>query len=121
MNPLASGVRAVGWTSVGLGLLAAAAPRRVARAGGVADPSAAAVPVLVRLAAARQLSLGLAILSRRPVPVGRSARLFLPVTVVDAAAVLAGVRSGALERRSGAYSLLVLATNVAVAVAARED
>ena len=70
--------------------------------------------MLVRMAAARQALIGLAVLTRRPTDVARSAGLFLPLTTLDAVAVLAGVRTGALHPRSGAMSLAVLAGNLAV-------
>jgi hypothetical protein len=112
-------VRVVGRVSVGLGVVAVVAPRQVARAGGVrtahTDP---ALPLLVRLNAARQLALGLALLTRRPVDPLRSAALFLPITAVDAAAVLLARRAGLLAPRSTAMALTVLATNVGVWLAA---
>lgn len=119
MSGLQRFVRAVGQLSVGLAAVAVVAPRRVARAGGVrtagTDP---AVPLLVRLNAARQLALGLALLTRRPVDPLRSAALFLPVTAVDAGAVLLARRRGLLAPRSTAMALCVLTTNVAVWLAA---
>ena len=121
VTPLQRLVQGVGVVSVGLGAVAAVAPRRVAAAGGVRDPDAPVLPLLVRLVAARQLSLGVALLTRRPVPVGRASGLFLPVTALDAVAVLSGVRRGVLHRRSAALALAVLATNAAVTLAARCD
>ena len=119
MTPLQVLVRAVGVVSVVLGSVATVVPARVAAAGGVRDVSGPVLPLLVRLNAARQLSLGVALLTRTPVDVGRSAGLFLPVTALDAVAVLAARRSGALEPRSAVMALSVLATNVAVRAAAR--
>ena len=118
MTPLQHLVRAVGVVSVGLGVVATVAPARVAAAGGVRDTSGPVLPLLVRLNAARQLSLGIALLTRRPVPVARASGLFLPVTALDAAAVLLARRAGALERRSAVMALSVLAANVAVRAAA---
>jgi hypothetical protein len=92
----------------GIGVLR---PRALARAGGVVDADGPAVPLLVRFVAARQTALGLALLTRRPLDMHRAAGLFLPVTAVDAAAVLAARRSGVLHRRSAVMSLAVLATN----------
>ena len=112
-------VRGIGWASVAVAGVAAVAPRGLAGAAGVrAAQDDAALPVVVRFAAARQLSLGLALLTRTPVPVGRSARLFLPLTALDAAAALDGVRRGTLAPRAGVLALTVLAANVAVARAA---
>ena len=51
----------------------------------------------------------------------RSAGLFLPLTALDAAAVLVGTRQGVLARRSAAMSLVVLATNVAIAAVSRPE
>ncbi len=118
-TPLPRFVRAVGWTSLALTALGAAAPRQLAAAGGVRDTGGGVLPVVVRLAAARQGVLGLALLTRRPTDVRRSAELFLPLTALDAAAVLAGVRSGALHRRSALMSLAVLGTNAEIARRAR--
>ena len=112
-------VRAVGWASVGVGAAAAAAPRQVASLGGARDVRPDLVPVLVRLAGARQVAIGLAVLTRRPTDVRRTADLFLPLTVLDAGAVLHGVGSGALHRRAGVLALGVLATDVAVGLRAR--
>ncbi|MCW2777726.1 MAG: hypothetical protein JWN17_1451 [Frankiales bacterium] len=113
-------VRGVGVVSVGLGALAAVRPQQVAAAGGVREPDAPLLPLLVRLVAARQVSLGLALLTRSPVDVGRASGLFLPTTVLDAAAVLAAVRGGVLRPRSAVMALTVLATNVAVTRADRD-
>jgi hypothetical protein len=112
-------VRAVGVVSVGLGTVGVAAPRALTGAAGV-RPAAqdASLPVVVRFAASRQIALGLALLTRRDVDPGRAAGLFLPVTVVDAAAALAGVRAGTLAPRAAVLSAAVLAANVAVRVAA---
>lgn len=109
-------VQAVGVTSVGLATLGVVRPRALLVAGGVVEPDGAAVvPLLVRLAAARQGVVGLALLTRRPPDVRRSAGLFLPLTAVDAAAVLVAVRGGVLRPRSAAMSLTVLAANTWVA------
>jgi hypothetical protein len=119
---LQSFVRAVGVASVAFGVVAALAPRRVAAAGGVrAAATDAALPVVVRFAAARQLSLGLALLTRHPPDAGRAARLFLPLTALDAAAALSGVRAGVLAPRAAALSLTVLAADAWVALAARRE
>ncbi len=112
-------VRAVGWTSLALAAVSTARPRAVAAAGGVRTPDDPSLPLLVRLNAARQAVVGLALLTRRPTDVQRSARLFLPLTALDLAAVVAGRRAGALERRSVVMASAVLAANAGVAVAAR--
>lgn len=112
-------VRAVGWTSIGLAAVATAQPREVASVAGVRDTDGALLPVLVRLNAARQAVLGIAILTRRPTPVQRSSDLFLPLTALDALAVAGGVRSGVLRPRSAAMALAVLGTNAWVSGRAR--
>ena len=112
---LATFVRAVGVASLGLGGLGLARPRALAAAAGVQPVGDASLPVLVRLAAARQVVLGLALLTRSPVDVRRAAGLFLPLTVLDAVAVVGATRQGVLARRSTGMSLAVLATNVVVA------
>ena len=118
--PSAVFVRAVGVASVVVAATGLARPGALLDAGGVvAPPAGGLAPLLVRLAAARQGVLGLALLTRRPTDVRRSADLFLPLTAVDAAVVLAAVRGGVLRPRAGAMSLTVLAANALVAVRAR--
>lgn len=112
-------VRAVGVTSVALAAAGLAAPRGLASVAGVVRPDSDALPVLVRLNAARQGVLGLALLTRTPVDVDRASGLFLPLTALDLGAVVLGVRSGALARRSLVMAGAVLATNAAVSLAAR--
>ena len=112
-------VHGVGVASVGLAAAGLARPRALASAAGVRTVHDASVPLLVRLASARQLVLGLALLTRSPVDVSRSAALFLPLTALDLVAVGAGVRSGVLAPRALAMSTAVLAANAAVARAAR--
>ena len=118
--PSAVFVRAVGVVSVALAAVGLVRPRALTAAGGVVDdPGGGAVPLLVRLGAARQGVLGLALLTRRPTDVRRSAGLFLPLTTVDAVVVLLAVRAGVLLPRAGVASLAVLTTNAAVALSAR--
>lgn len=112
-------VREVGWTSLALAAAPTMAPRHVARAGGVRETRHELVPVLVRLAAARRALIGVAVLTRRPTDVARSTSPFIPLTRLDAAAVLLGVRSSALHPRSGVMSMAVLAANVATGVSVR--
>jgi len=108
--------RGVGWASLALAGVAVAAPRRLAAAAGVrhADEDAT-LPLLVRLAAARQVALGLALLTRRPLDPRRAAGLFLPLTAVDAAAVLAAWQRGTVAPRAAVASLAVLAATTAAA------
>ncbi len=110
---------AVGGVSLVLAAVGLVRPRLLASAAGVrtADQDAA-LPLLVRLVAARQAVLGLALLTRVPVDVRRSAALFLPLTAADLAAVAAATATGVLQRRAAAMSAAVLAVNVAVLRAA---
>ena len=111
-------VRGVGGVSVGLAAVGLLRPRELASAAGVRTADDASLPVLVRLNAARQGVLGIAILTRTPVDVRRSSGLFLPLTALDAVAVLLGVRSGVLAPRAAAMALAVLSVNAAVQAAA---
>ncbi len=119
MTPLERVVQGVGVASLVFGTAGVLAPRRLAGAFGVRPTQAPVLPLLVRFAASRQLALGAALLTRSPVPVGRSARLFLPVTAVDAAAAVVGHRQGLVGRRALVFSGAVLVTNVAVAAQSR--
>ena len=80
MTGLERFVRGVGVVSLGLAAVGLAAPRELASLAGVRASGDASLPVLVRLNAARQAVLGLALLTRTPVDVRRSAGLFLPLT-----------------------------------------
>ena len=112
-------MRAVGVVSLLLAALGMVRPRALASAAGVRSSADASLPLLVRLAAARQAVLGLALLTRSPVDVRRSAGLFLPLTALDAAAVLLAQQQGVLRPRSVVMATTVLATNVVVAVRSR--
>ena len=118
MTGLERFVRGVGVVSLGLAAVGLVRPRELASVAGVRAADDASLPVLVRLNAARQAVLGLALLTRTPVDVSRSAGLFLPLTALDAVAVLLGVRAGVLAPRSAAMALSVLGANIAVARAA---
>ena len=119
MSGLERFVRGVGVASLGLAAVGLVRPRELAALAGVRASGDTSLPVLVRLNAARQAVLGLALLTHTPVDVGRSAGLFLPLTALDAAAVLLGVRAEALAPRSAVMALTVLGVNVGVAVADR--
>jgi hypothetical protein len=118
-RPLQRFVRGVGAVSVALAVVGLVRPGALVAAGGVVGGASGALPLVVRLAAARQGVVGLALLTRRPTDVRRSAGLFLPLTTVDAVVVLSAVRSGVLLPRAGAMSLAVLAANAWVAARAR--
>ena len=110
-------VRGVGVVSVGLAAVGLARPRELAAVAGVRTADDASLPVLVRLNAARQLVLGIALLTRTPVDFRRSSGLFLPLTALDAVAVVLGVRSGVLAPRAAAMALAVVSVNTAVQAA----
>lgn len=111
--------RTVGTLSVCVGAAGLLAPRCVAGLLGV-QPRAAArdasLPLLVRLVAARNLAMGVALLvTPRPQP-RRATEVTLLLTALDAAAVLGAHRGGDAGRRSAVLSSLVLATATAGAV-----
>lgn len=114
MSGLERFVRAVGWTSLGLAAVAAVRPRELAAAAGVQTPDDAALPLLVRLNGARQAVLGLALLTRSPVDVQRSAGLFLPLTAADLVAVVVARQRGVVADRSVVMATAVLAANTAI-------
>ena len=118
-DPRVGLVRVIGVASVTLAAAGLVAPRALAATAGVRDVSAPTLPLLVRLAAARQASLGLALLTRADLDAHRAAGLFLPTTVADAAAVLVAHRRGVLARRAAVASLVVLGTDVWVLVRSR--
>lgn len=110
---------AVGGVSLVLAAVGLARPRTLAAVAGVRTAQEdATLPLLVRFVAARQAVVGLALLTRVPVDVRRSAALFLPLTVADLAAVLAATASGVLHRRAAVMSTAVLTANIAVLRAA---
>lgn len=116
---LARLARGVGALSLWLGAVGLVRPRAMAALLGVhAAAGDEALPVLVRLIAARNAMLGLALLTGPAPDMQRTGRLWLALTAADAAAVVAGTRQGELARRSSAASLLVLGANVAIVRAA---
>jgi len=76
-----------------------------------------ALPLLVRLVAARNIAMGAALLVTPAPQARRTTEITLLLTVLDAAAVLVGRRGGDVAGRSAGLSLAVL--SLAAAGAAR--
>ena len=112
--------KTVGSLSIWLGTGALFAPRAITRVLGVrpdATRDDVALPLLVRLVAARNIAMGAALLAT-PVPEARrTTEVTLLLTTLDAAAVLVGRRGGDVAGRSAGLSLTVL--SLAAAGAAR--
>ena len=72
----------------------------------------AALPLLVRLIAARNIAMGAALLVSPPPQARRTSEVTLLLTGLDAAAVLVSRRTGDVAGRSALLSLLVLATTL---------
>ena len=109
----------IGTLSIWLGTAALFAPRRLARVLGVrsaATDSDVALPLLVRLMAARNITLGAALLLVPVSQARRTTEVTLLLTGLDAAAVLVARRGGDVAPRSAGLSLAVLATAAAGAV-----
>ncbi len=107
--------RSIGALSVWLGTVALFAPRAMTRLLGVRADAAerdAALPLLVRLIAARNIAMGTALLVSPPPQARRTSEVTLLLTGLDAAAVLVSRRTGDVAGRSAQLSLLVLATTV---------
>jgi hypothetical protein len=109
----------VGTLSIWIGTAALFAPRALPRLLGASETGTredVLLPLLVRLAAARNIAMGAALLVV-PVPQPRrTTEVTLLLTALDAAAVLVARRSGDVARRSAVTSLAVLATAAAGAV-----
>jgi hypothetical protein len=107
--------RSIGALSVWLGTVALFAPRAMTRLLGVradATQGDAALPLLVRLIAARNIAMGAALLVSPPPQARRTSEVTLLLTGLDAAAVLVSRRTGDVAGRSALLSLLVLATTL---------
>jgi hypothetical protein len=102
----------VGSLSIWLGTAALFAPRAITRALGV-RPSATrtdtALPLLVRLIAARNIAMGAALLVSPPAQPRRTTEVTLLLTGRDAAAVWTAAAEGDVARRSAVLSGVVLA------------
>ena len=111
--------KSVGTLSIWLGTAALFAPRWLSGALGVRDAAArsdVALPLLVRLMAARNITLGAALLVTPASQARRASEITLLLTGLDAAAVLVARRGGDVAQRSVVLSLAVLTTAVAGAV-----
>jgi hypothetical protein len=111
--------KSIGTLSIWLGTGALFAPRRLARVLGVrgaATDTDIALPLLVRLMAARNITLGAALLLVPVSQARRTTQVTLLLTGLDAAAVLVARRGGDVAPRSAGLSIAVLSTAVAGAV-----
>ncbi len=108
--------KSVGTLSIWLGTVGLFAPRAITRLLGVRDTATredVALPLLVRLVAARNIAMGAALLVSPPPQAKRTTEVTLLLTGLDAAAVLVGRRGGDVAARSAVLSLLVLSGAVA--------
>ncbi|WP_164701960.1 DUF4267 domain-containing protein [Modestobacter sp. KNN46-3] len=103
--------KSIGTLSIWLGTGALFAPRAITRALGVDERATGndiALPLLVRLIAARNIAMGAALLVT-PVPQARrTTEVTLLLTALDGAAVLVGRRGGDVADRSVGLSMTVL-------------
>ncbi|KGH47583.1 hypothetical protein IN07_06790 [Modestobacter caceresii] len=103
--------KSIGTLSIWLGTGALFAPRAITRALGVDERATGndiALPLLVRLIAARNIAMGAALLVT-PVPQARrTTEVTLLLTALDGAAVLVGRRGGDMADRSVGLSMTVL-------------
>ncbi|MGY1784997.1 DUF4267 domain-containing protein [Geodermatophilus sp. SYSU D00698] len=103
--------RAVGSLSVWIGTVALFAPRWIARTLGVRTDAAqgdVALPLLVRLGAARNIAMGAALLVTPAPQARRTTEVTLLLTALDAAAVWTSRAEGDVARRSAVLSGVVL-------------
>ncbi|MGY1747752.1 DUF4267 domain-containing protein [Modestobacter sp. SYSU DS0511] len=111
--------KTIGSLSVWLGTGALFAPRAIAGVLGVRDQAArgdVALPLLVRLVAARNIAMGAALLVTPAPQARRTTEVTLLLTALDAAAVLVARRGRDVADRSAGLSLLVLSLAAAGAV-----
>ncbi|SNS21565.1 protein of unknown function [Geodermatophilus saharensis] len=104
--------RAVGSLSVWIGTAALFAPRWIAGTLGVRPDAArddVALPLLVRLGAARNIAMGAALLVTPAPQARRTTEVALLLTALDAAAVWTSRATGDVRPRSAVLSGLVLA------------
>lgn len=109
----------IGTLSIWLGTVALFAPRRMARLLGVrsqATDGDVALPLLVRLMAARNIAMGAALLVTPAPQARRTTEVALLLTGLDAAAVWSSAATGDVHTRSAVLSATVLATAAAGAV-----
>ncbi len=111
--------KTIGTLSIWLGTAALFTPRWSSRVLGVRDAATrddVALPLLVRLMAARNITLGAALLATPASQARRATEVTLLLTGLDAAAVLVARRGGDVAPRSAVLSLAVLGTATAGAV-----
>ena len=111
--------KSIGTLSIWLGTAALFAPRALSAVLGVRDTAAradVALPLLVRLMAARNIAMGAALLATPAPQARRTTEITLLLTALDAAAVLVARRGGDVAPRSAVLSLVVLSTAAAGAV-----
>lgn len=111
--------KTVGSLSVWIGTAALFAPRTLPRWIGLDDAATrtdVALPLLVRLAAARNIAMGAALLATPAPQARRTTQVTLLLTALDAAAVLVARRGGDVAKRSPVLSLIVLGASAAGAV-----
>ncbi|SNS15959.1 hypothetical protein SAMN06893096_102283 [Geodermatophilus pulveris] len=111
--------KTVGTLSIWVGTAALFAPRALPRLLGAAERATRTdvlLPLLVRLAAARNIAMGAALLVTPAPQARRTTEVTLLLTALDAAAVLAARRGGEVAPRSAVTSLVVLGTAAAGAV-----
>ena len=103
--------KTIGSLSIWLGTGALFAPRAITRVLGVREDATrddVALPLLVRLVAARNIAMGAALLATPAPQARRTTEVTLLLTGLDAAAVLVGRRGGDVAGRSAGLSLTVL-------------
>ncbi len=111
--------KSVGTLSIWIGTAALFAPRALPRLLGADDAATRAdvlLPLLVRLAAARNIAMGAALLVTPAPQARRTTEVTLLLTALDAAAVLLARRGGDVAQRGAVTSLAVLGTAAAGAV-----
>ena len=104
--------KAVGSLSIWIGTAALFAPRWIAGTLGVRPDAArgdVALPLLVRLGAARNIAMGAALLVTPAPQARRTTEVTLLLTALDAAAVWTSRAEGDVARRSAVLSGIVLA------------
>ena len=106
--------KTVGTLSVWVGTAALVAPRWIAESLGVRPDAArgdVALPLLVRLGAARNIAMGAALLVTPPPQARRTTEVALLLTALDAAAVWTSRATGDVRPRSAVLSGVVLAVS----------
>ncbi|MCZ2829041.1 hypothetical protein O2W14_09370 [Modestobacter sp. VKM Ac-2986] len=111
--------KTVGTVSIWLGTAALFVPRALPRLLGLDEEATrtdVALPLLVRLIAARNIAMGAALLVTPAPQARRTTEVTLLLTALDAAAVLTARSGGDVARRSAGLSLAVLSTSAAGAL-----